>query len=93
MSIRDCEITKKLRIEGKRLDREGLSQRVDELVLEFAKKHPNGNYREGIMLAGRLHAIYLAIDKDDYWREVADRGFNAEVWDLKKFQKKDVPYA
>jgi hypothetical protein len=91
MSIRDIENAKLLKREGERLGRDGLSQRIDNLVLDFAKKYPEGNYREGIMLAGRLHAIYLATDKNDYWREVADRGFMAEMSELHRFIKPEEP--
>jgi hypothetical protein len=89
MSIRNLEISKELRKEGKRLGRDGLSQRINDLVLGFAKDNPEGNYREGIILAGKLHAIFLATGPNDYWREVAERGFDKEVFDIKKFQKRD----
>jgi len=87
MSIISLEQSKELRKAGERLGRDGLSQRVNNLVLEFAKKYPEGHYGEAIMLAGRLHAIFLATDPHDYWREVAKRGFTAEFYDLKKFEK------
>jgi hypothetical protein len=86
MSIFNLNQSKKLRAQGKRLGREGLSQRIDDLVLAFAKENPDGNYREGIMLAGRLHAIFLATDPYDYWREVAMRGFDKEMYDLEHFE-------
>lgn len=89
MAIRDIENAKQLRKQGERLGREGLSQRVNKLVLEFSEKYPDGNYREGIMLAGRLHAIFLATDNGDYWREVAERGFYAELRELQSFQKEE----
>jgi len=89
MAISDIETAKKLRKQGKRLGREGLSQRINKLVLEFAEKYPDGHYREGIMLAGRLHAIFLATDKGDYWREVAERGFYSELRELHSFQKEE----
>lgn len=86
MSIRAIEMAKELRVEGERLGRDGLSRRVHELVAAYIKENPDGNYREAIMLAGRLHAVYTALDPHDYWREVADRGFSAEQWDLRKFE-------
>ena len=89
MAIRDIENAKQLRKQGERLGREGLSQRINKLVLEFAEKYPGGHYREGIMLAGRLHAIFLATDKGDYWREVAERGFYSELRELHRFQKEE----
>jgi hypothetical protein len=87
MSITSIENAKQLRIEGRRLGRDGLSQRINQLVLAFAKEYPDGHYREGIMLAGRLHAIFLATDPNDYWREVAERGFDREKYDLHNFEK------
>lgn len=93
MSIQSIEISKRLRKQGERLGRDGLSQRVHALVSEYMKKYPNGHYAEAIQLAGRLHAIYLATDPNDYWREVADRGFRPERYDLEKFQKKEPPHA
>lgn len=84
------EISQKLREEGERLGRDGLSQRVNDLVLEFAKKHPYGHYLEGIKLAGRLRAISLAARSDSYWGEKTDSGFYDEAqYDLPKFQKRE----
>jgi hypothetical protein len=90
MSIIQIENAKRLQIQGARLGRDGLSQRVDELILAFAKEHPTGHYRDGIMLAGRLHAIFLATNPHDYWREVAERGFHSEIYDLESFDKKII---
>jgi len=87
MSITHLEEAKKLQKQGERLGRDGLSQRINKLVLDFAKKYPDGHYKEGIMLAGRLHAIFIATDPYDYWREVARRGYNKELYDLTKFDK------
>jgi len=90
MSTYSLEISRKLRNEGDRLGRDGLSQRVNDLVLEFAQKHPNGHYREGIILAGRLRAISLAARADSYWGEKTDSGFYDEAeYQLPKFQKRD----
>ena len=89
MSIRNLGISKELRKEGKRLGRDGISQRINDLVLGFAKDNPDGNYKEGTMLAGRLHAIFLATGSNVYWREVAERGFDKEVIEIKKYQKRD----
>ncbi len=84
------EISKKLRKQGQRLGRDGLSQRVNDLVLDFAKKHPNGHYREAIILAGKLRAISLAARVDSYWCEKTDNGFYDEAnYGLPKFEKRD----
>ena len=84
MSIRAIEVSKKLRAEGKRLGREGLSQRVLILVEEFAKKP---NYKDAMILAGRLKAITQAAKFDGYWDEMVSRGFEPEVYDLCSFEK------
>jgi len=89
MSIHSLQQSKQLRAEGKRLGRDGLSQRVNDLVLDFAKKYPNGHYMEAIKLAGRLRAISLAARVDGYWGEKTDNGFYNEVVDLAKFQKRE----
>lgn len=84
------EISKGLREQGARLGRDGLSQRVNDLVLEFARKHPDGHYLEGIKLAGRLRAISLAARVDTYWGEKTDQGFYDEAqYELPKFQKRE----
>jgi hypothetical protein len=69
---------------GKCLGREGISKRIHELIMEYARKHSGGHYRECTMLAGRLHALYLATERGDYWREVADRGFHQEIGHLSR---------
>jgi hypothetical protein len=85
----DTHTLQYLRRQGKRLGRAGLSQRVNDLVAAFAKEHPEGHYREAIMLAGRLHAIFLSTDPHGYWREVAERGFAAECEELRGFETRD----
>jgi len=83
------EISRKLRADGARLGPDVLSQRINALVLEFAKKFPTGHYLEGIKLAGRLRAISLAARVDTYWGEKTDSGFYDEAqYELPKFQKR-----
>lgn len=79
MSIHSLEISKGLRKQCARLGRAGLSQRANDLILEFAKKHPTGHYRGAIILAGRLRAISLAARADSYWGEKTDSGFYDEA--------------
>ena len=88
MSIYDLQRSKELVKHGKVLGREGISKRVCDLVKEFTEKHPDGHYFDGIQLAGRLHALYLATDPHDYWREVAERGFNSEFYELRDIVKR-----
>ena len=90
MSIHSLEISKGLRKQCARLGRAGLSQRANDLILEFAKKHPTGHYREAIILAGRLRAISIAARADGYWGEKTDSGFYDEALDdLPKFQLRE----
>jgi len=87
MSILDIENARQLKTQGNRLGRDGLSQRVNKLVQDFVKENPDGHYKEAMELAGKLHAIYLATEKTDYWREIADRGFYKEKHDICFFEK------
>lgn len=87
MSTHSIEISRDLREQCGRLGRAGLSQRANDLILEFAKNHPTGHYREAIILAGRLRAISLAALGDDYWGEKTDSGFYDEaLYGLPKFE-------
>ena len=65
------------------MSREDISERIAELLKEFNEKHPEYHYKEGQILLGRLHALFLACKPYDYWREVANRGFYKEVWEIK----------
>ncbi len=64
---------------GNRLGRAGLSDRTHELVSSYFQKFPEGNYKEAIALAGRLHAIFLAAEFDSYWQEKSRTGYYDEV--------------
>lgn len=75
MSIRHLKISKKLREEGKRLGRAGLSERVFTLVDEF---NNNRSYKNAIVLAGKLKAIAMACKFDSYWDEKCSIGFEFE---------------
>lgn len=88
MSIQAIEEAKELRKEFERLDRYGISQRANDLIMEYVKKYPEGNYREVCHLLGKFKVLYNAIPRWEYWREVADRGYNQERYDLKKFVPK-----
>lgn len=83
------KISKDLRKQFERLGRDGISQRINDLVLEFAKKYPEGHYKEGVILAGRLRALSLAARADGYWREKTDHGFHCEAQELPHFQKRE----
>lgn len=79
MSIRSLEIAKELKIQGKRLGRAGLAERVFALVDEFNK---NRTYKNAIVLAGKLKAISQACNFDGYWSEKNSTGFHFEAEDL-----------
>ncbi len=76
MSIRHLETAKKLRVQGKRLGRAGLSERVFTLVDEFNKHR---SYKNAIVLAGKLKAIAMACKFDSYWDEKCSIGFEFEA--------------
>jgi hypothetical protein len=79
MSIRHLEQAKRLKLEGERLGRQGLSERVFTLVDEFNK---NRSYKNAIVLAGKLKAIAQACKFDGYWDEKCSSGYEFEVSDL-----------
>lgn len=72
---------KKIKREGQRLGRAGLSQRVIALVAEF-----DGSYKGAMKLAGRMRVIAAAASQDDYWREQVGKGEWAEMNDIYNFQ-------
>jgi hypothetical protein len=75
MSIYALEVSKKLRVQGKRLGRAGMSERVFTLVDEF---NENRTYKNAIVLAGKLKAIAQASKCDGYWDEKCSIGFRKE---------------
>lgn len=79
MAIRSLEIAKSLRLEGKRLGRAGLAERVFTLVDEF---NNNRSYKNAIVLAGKLKAIAQACKYDGYWDEKCSAGFDFEARDI-----------
>lgn len=84
MNISAIEESKELKAQFERLGRPGISERALCLLYEHAKKH-DGNYKEVTKLIGRFHALYIAIDNSDYWKEIANRGYNSERFDLKNY--------
>ncbi len=76
----DIRTYRKLRAQGARLGRAGLSQRVIHLVKEF-----DGSYKGAMVLAGRLQAIAHAAGFDAYWSEKVNHGYHEETFDLTKF--------
>lgn len=90
MSIQSIKDSKRLREEGRRLGRAGMSQRVHELVADYMSKYPDGHYIEAISLAGRLHAISLASRCDGYWHEKSGMGFRNEIFAICKFKPETV---
>ena len=78
--ILHLEWAKKLRGQGSKLGREGMSKRVIELVDDFVET--GGGYKQAMILAGRLKAITQAAKCDEYWTEQVDKGFHREMGDL-----------
>jgi len=90
MPIQSIEESKTLKKQFERLGRDGISQRAIFLLEEFLIMNNKENgfaYKDITMLIGRFHALYIAIDNNDYWKEIADRGYRPELYDLKKFEK------
>jgi hypothetical protein len=66
---------KQLKGAGKKLGRDGLSERAIEIMDEF-KKAPT--YREAMKVVGRMKALAQAAKFDAYWDEQVQKGFDAE---------------
>lgn len=68
-----------LRKVGSVLGREGMSERVIELVKNF-----DGSYVEAIKLAGALKAVTIMAESDSYWHEKMHQGYLNEIarWDV-----------
>lgn len=81
----DIRTYTKLRAEGERLGRAGLSQRVIALVAEF-----DGSYKGAMVLAGRLQAIAQAAKHDDYWGEKVNHGYFEEVYALTQIKAPEL---
>jgi hypothetical protein len=79
MSVQSLKDWKALKEQGKRLGRQGLSERVFTLVDEF---NQNRTYKNAMVLAGRLKAIAQAATCDSYWDEKMSTGFEHEKHDL-----------
>lgn len=85
MGIPQIEESKTLKAEFKRLGRDGISERAIHLLDEYLSENPKHNYKEITKLIGRFHALYIAIDNQDYWKEIADRGYRPELYQLGKY--------
>lgn len=79
MSIHSLKRSKELRLQGERLKRQGLAERVFTLVDEF---NANRSYKNAIVLSGKLKAIAQACKFDSYWDEKMSAGFEFEARDL-----------
>ena len=86
MSIIRLEESRELKKEGVRLGRDGISSRALKLIDDFIAENP-GNYKEVTKLIGRFHALYIATIPNDYWREIANRGYRREYCELKNYNK------
>lgn len=84
MSIQSLQDSKKIREQGKRLGRVGMSERVFTLVDEF---NENRSYKNAIVLAGKLKAIAQAAKSDGYWDEKCSTGYQIEMRDLEEVDR------
>lgn len=69
-----------LRAYGARIGRDGLAQRVQELVREYSAK--DNSYKGAMTLAGALQVLAEAAMYDDYWEEQVRKGHLSEVHTL-----------
>jgi hypothetical protein len=83
-SIEDSKILKKC---FDQIGREGVTKRAIELFDNYLKENPEHNYKEMTKLIGRFHALYISIDNGDYWKEIANKGYNPELYDLVKYTR------
>lgn len=83
MDIRDF---RRMREQGERLGRAGLSQRVVDLIAEF-----DGTHKGAMRLAGRMRVIAAAAGYDEYWREQVGCGEQSEMFALSKVGAPAVP--
>lgn len=79
MSDKRLSDSSKLRTQGARLGRRGISERIFTLVDEFNK---NRSYKNAVVLAGKMKAIAVACKYDCYWDEKCSTGYNFEKYDL-----------
>jgi hypothetical protein len=91
MGIQHIEESKILKKQFDRLGRQGISERAIELINEYMKEFPNHHYKEVTKLVGKFHALFVAIDNGDYWKEIAQRGYRSEYWDLQKHEAPEEP--
>ena len=89
MSIRNIEESKILKKQFERLGRQGISERAIVLINKYLKENPEHHYKEITKLIGKFHALYVSIDNNDYWKEIADRGYHKERIELTKFEVKE----
>lgn len=87
MGIQSIEDSKKLKKCFEKVGREGISKRAIELLDEYRDNNPDHSYKEITKLIGRFHALYISIDNGNYWKEIANRGYSPEIWDLEKYSK------
>ena len=87
MSIESINESKRLKKQFDRLGRDGISERAIKLVDSYLAENPEHSYKQITKLIGRFHALYLAIDNQDYWKAIANRGYGPELYDLEKFEK------
>ena len=74
-----------MKSEGRRLGREGLSQRVIALAQQFVSDGPT--YKGAMAFAGRMRVICAAAGYDTYWREQIGKGEWAEQREIKSVQR------
>lgn len=81
MSIQSIEDSKILRKYCQKLGREGVAKRIIELAAEIVKGE--GAYQSTIRNAGKIRALAMGCNWDDYWGEKSGIGFQEMVSEAK----------
>lgn len=77
MSIKGLRDYKILVAAGESLGREGMSERVIAAVVDWQKS--GATHKGAMFLAGRLKAIAMMANADDYWKEQVGKGAHVEI--------------
>lgn len=77
MRIHDVNELKAL---GRKLGRAGMAEQVILAVKEFDGE----SYKDAMRLAGKLKAIAVAAQCDDYWSEKVNVGMSQGLYDMRR---------
>ncbi len=82
MAIQSIEDAKTMRAYMRKLGREGIAKRIEELGALIVEGE--GAYQSTIKYAGMIHALALGCREDSYWSEKAHIGFRTMVEEARR---------